>query len=572
MIPRTAPEPPAPELVAVDDEADAPAATPGVRFWAGLVVLYCGVSLLIQLLSGVYRAELSHLPDETAHVMTSLLIHDYAVSGFHQTPRAYAENYYLHYPKVAFGMWPPFFHACTAAGLLLLGPARASVLVVIAVQSALFGLLLAIAVSRLSRPAFGAAAGLLLLLVPQVLLATTSVMLDTWVAVLELAALFWIVDYFRTARFGSAAAFGLFAGMAMSTKGNGNAIVLVPIFLLLLTRRFALLRRPGLYVSAVLSLGLGLPWQWISWRLLRTSVPISRMDAPRVLHLAAGYGGILVHDLGIPVCAAAVLGLAAGCSGLLRRRWQEWTAADFLRAGLLGLLLAVFLFHCAVPIPGPEARYMLPAFAALLAFGVEGVRWVAARPALARQSALIPAVLAVPLLVPAALAFSIPARPALGFQEIAGGLAEPKAGPTAILVCSDALGEGALTSEIAFHDRRPGNIILRATKVMSMSPWDGMSYQPLTASPSELESYLESVPVDVVVVDLTAAAWPQDRAILLQTMEQFPARWPRVGEWTASGARHLLIYRRAGSETDLRPKKVLLHMPFTLHKDLQLHP
>jgi hypothetical protein len=44
--------------------------------------------------------------DEAAHVITSLMVRDYAVSGFHLSPRAFAEQYYLAYPKVAFGIWP----------------------------------------------------------------------------------------------------------------------------------------------------------------------------------------------------------------------------------------------------------------------------------------------------------------------------------------------------------------------------------------------------------------------------------------------------------------------------------
>jgi hypothetical protein len=46
----------------------------------------------------------------TALVTSALMIRDYLVSGFHRAPLRYAENDYVHYPKVGLGKWPPFFH------------------------------------------------------------------------------------------------------------------------------------------------------------------------------------------------------------------------------------------------------------------------------------------------------------------------------------------------------------------------------------------------------------------------------------------------------------------------------
>src|SRR5689334_23060800 len=72
------------------------------------------VTILLQVLGGAWKAECGGYPDEPAHFMTGLMIRDYLVSGFHKSPIAFAEDYYLHYPKVAFGMWGPLLHICEA--------------------------------------------------------------------------------------------------------------------------------------------------------------------------------------------------------------------------------------------------------------------------------------------------------------------------------------------------------------------------------------------------------------------------------------------------------------------------
>src|SRR5487761_2640999 len=79
--------------------------------WRGLIVFafFCSITVAFQIASGCYRSEFDGYPDEPAHYITGLMVHDYIASGspFHRSsqenPLHYAENYYLHYPKVSFG-------------------------------------------------------------------------------------------------------------------------------------------------------------------------------------------------------------------------------------------------------------------------------------------------------------------------------------------------------------------------------------------------------------------------------------------------------------------------------------
>src|SRR2546423_1423416 len=81
-----------------------------------------------QHLTGAYRGEFGSEPDEAAHFVTGLCVHDYVAAGFPGNPLGYAKKYYEHYPKVALGHWPPFFYVVQTAWTLPFGASRVSIL------------------------------------------------------------------------------------------------------------------------------------------------------------------------------------------------------------------------------------------------------------------------------------------------------------------------------------------------------------------------------------------------------------------------------------------------------------
>src|SRR5260370_42392019 len=97
---------------------------------AALVVVVASVLFSINVwlasIRGVFRSELNGESDEPAHYVTALMIRDYIAQGIPAKPLAFAKNYYLHYPKVAFGHWPPLFHVVEAAWMLIFGVSRTS--------------------------------------------------------------------------------------------------------------------------------------------------------------------------------------------------------------------------------------------------------------------------------------------------------------------------------------------------------------------------------------------------------------------------------------------------------------
>ena len=44
------------------------------------------------------------------------MVHDYLERGLPGDPRAFAEQYYIHYPKVGIGQWPPVYYGSRPCG------------------------------------------------------------------------------------------------------------------------------------------------------------------------------------------------------------------------------------------------------------------------------------------------------------------------------------------------------------------------------------------------------------------------------------------------------------------------
>src|SRR5581483_2252875 len=109
----------------------------GVCRNAGIVLSFFALVVGLQIASGAYHTEFSGYPDEPAHYVTSLMVHDYITSLNPVSPMEFARNFYYHYPKVAFGHWPPFFYVVQGFWMILFSASRTSVRLELAFTTAL---------------------------------------------------------------------------------------------------------------------------------------------------------------------------------------------------------------------------------------------------------------------------------------------------------------------------------------------------------------------------------------------------------------------------------------------------
>src|ERR1017187_5899438 len=87
-------------------------------------------------------------PDPPAHFTTGVMAYEYLKSAFGSNPLAFAGSFYVRFPKVALGHWPPVYYAVQAAWYFLFPTTPASARVLSAVIAAIVAALLFLRLRR----------------------------------------------------------------------------------------------------------------------------------------------------------------------------------------------------------------------------------------------------------------------------------------------------------------------------------------------------------------------------------------------------------------------------------------
>ncbi len=489
------------------------------------------LAVVLQILNGAYKSEFGAYPDEPAHYVTSLMLREYITGPHPILPLRFAEQYYHHYPKVAFGHWPPVFYIVQAIWMLLFSASRVSVRLEVAFTTAL----LAFSFWREAVRWFGKNVALLgavlLVCLPLIQNATDEEMAES----LLVLCCFWSTIYFgrflQSGKRSDSLWFGLYFSLAVLTKGSGWLLVFLPPIAILLTRRFRVLLGSSFWLGVLLTAVLCLPWQIATLRSAERGW--TGGDKPSIgytFSALAKFLGILISITGPPLSIFVAIGI---CLMLWRSLKQP---LEPVPAVMLALLLGDWLFHSLVP-AGVEDRKMILAVPALLYFLFAGGLWLAGHIHLGSNSPrwnrrLLAGLGAVIFVI---TVFSIPRAHFYGYIAAAKYIvSDPELHKNqTLLVSSQSGGEGLLISEVAMRQPRPEKVILRATKEFARVDWNGEHYQSLFNTSAELLAFLDQHHVAAVVTDtyrgMTSFAHQQ---LLEQTIRDNADRFQLTAEFS----------------------------------------
>lgn len=520
--------------------------------------------LLGQFANHAYNGELAGAYDEPAHYVTSLMVREFVLDPF-QSPMAFAENYYLHYPKIGLGHWPPMLYIVLAAWSIPFGASQASMLACMAVIAAGVGTLLWLLLRETAGAVPAAGVTLLWLLQPSAQRAAAMVMSEALLILLVIAAVGAYGKYLQSESWRWAAAFGLAASAALLTKGTAVSLALVPPLAVLLNERFRLPLNWRFWLPALIVLALAGPWYALAdsfipsahGTTLKRAVSLARVDTPT--ERAATYFTVG----GAWISAAVVVGWLTVFVGTQLRRLDpaRWTAP-------LAFVAAACVTHFALPESQSPRHlaYALPV--ALLVFG-GALGWIARLPGAAGR-------VAATLLFCAVLAgfgverFSVYQKPMTGMREAWEALAaEAVEDDAVILVNADSREEGAFIAEAAEARPSPGPIVLRASKMFAASSWSGWSYRLRMDSAQQIADYLRRTGVQTVVL----GGPPPERAsehyhLVRQAVEERPQQWKRVFGTAGDGVR---VFEAVGAEPG-PAEPIRIDMGGRLRKTLELEP
>jgi len=500
-----------------------------------------GVTVALQWCAQAYRSELGLHADESAHYLTGLMVHDYLRLHPKEPPLVFVEQYYGHYPKVAIGHWPPVFYLVQGVWSLFFSTSIGSTLLLMAVISALLGAVVADLVSRSGSLVLGLLAGLLLIANPVAAQASTMIMADGLLALLVLAATLVFLRYIDGQhRVRYSLLFVALAFLALLTKGGGLALVLVVPLTLVLMRRWDVFRWPSLWFSGTAVVLLCAPWYWFT-RGLQAGSWVSPYPTLRfTVEAIQAYGRCVYVSLGLLGAVLALVGIANVLWTL--RAGQH---PNVLGAGMFALLVGVLAIACGLPV-GVEQRFLLPALPALIYFIAQGACWIAEASAsriqamagyeMAFSAALITLVLV--------LCFNPVHKKFFGLSSVAKAVVEdPSLEYPAVLIVSDAPGEGMFITDMATLRSRYDSIIVRGTKALADINWLGTDYKTQYNTPLAVLDRVDDLPVNYLIDDrsVNPDSLFLHQKLLEQAIAEYPERFKLLGKFTVT--RNGLQYR-----------------------------
>jgi GT2 family glycosyltransferase len=479
------------------------------RFWytAGAFAI---VLLAFQVSGGAYEAEFTGHPDEPAHFVSALVLYDYLTNIPRTNPIEWAAQYYLHYPKVAIGHWPPGYHFTECLWWLFFGPSRTTAMLL---QWAI-AMVAVTVLYRLTRESLPFAVSIA---VVAFAIATPVFQKSFEQAMADAMCLLWsVLVMYATVRLiekpdrTSVLMVSGFLLAAFFTKGTAICLLPVPAVALLASGKSLRVRASWLIAGAI-CLGAAGAW-YVAAGDIRAWGGMS-FDAP--------WPGVLIgHIAGWGFLAAAIFGL--------RRIPLALTAASVIFCTEVVSLIVRAM---------REDRHwiiVLPAIMVLTGIAVSRV----SKPWLAAGLAL-PTVLMFP--------FARYTQTKSGFAELAHQVPRP----SRMLVSSTATGEGAWVAAVALaDDRRPASVVMRATKVLAEEGWNGEGYHLITPTPDSISRRLDELGIDVLILHTTEDEAPH-QVLLSETIRQSSA-WR-----SCAGAGNLVAYCRTQAP---RFPRVPLHL------------
>jgi hypothetical protein len=459
------------------------------------VIVFLVVAL--QFATGAYEAGFDGHPDEAAHFVSGLMVYDFLTHWTSRDVMSWAVNYYLHYPKVAIGHWPPGFPLMEALWWIPTGgPSRTSTILLEGLLAVISGALFLRLARKLTSPPVALIATVLLLTVT----ASTS---SYSLAMAEIPGLLWSVLLLQaTVRilecpskrsFGIAA---LWVACALLTKGTGACLVPVPFIALILGRRWNVLPVRTLAWTSGVVVALGSVWYFVQSLALHNSL--------------AYWGGISFSMpwpayLAIPLAGYGFFALALGgiAAAVTSQRPEALAAASLL----LSSFAVTFVLRAM-----NDTRHWIIVLPAVLLLSIESLTWLSRYRWVALAAGLAAIVLC---------PFRLQPVPARGYQRFTTELRLP----ARMLVSSNHWGEGGWIAAVALADQRPASVVIRATKSLAAEGWNGENYKLLEATPAAVSNTLDELGVETVVVQNVPGYDAPPHQILLTSTVESSASW-----------------------------------------------
>ncbi len=475
------------------------------------------------------RADLSNLagyPDESGHFVTGVCLLDYFKTAFGTNPVSFAESYYVRYPKVSFGHWPPLFYVIQAFWYGMLGVTTLNAILLVGCITALAASVLFWRLQRLHGASIALLSISAFLWLPVVRTSTLLFLADMLACLFMLLAVLAFCDGWALAkrRYWIESAF--WTVMAILTKESALSLLVFALVALPLLAGKSLLARRKLYRIGV---GFGLVIA-VAFVVYAAAGVLHSRDYPQAsLSLSELWQRLpIVLAFFRGASPAIFLTAAYGVFDALVRQKFVASTNQAIHAKIALVWLVVVVASQLAGRTLVEDRYFLAAYFPLTLLFAQGLHslqcatnWISGR-----RAAGFLAAAAVALFSIVSTAGGMLNDRRTGYAEIAAAMPFDPLLP-AILVSSDAVGEGSFVAERLIHDRDRDGLVLRASKMLSNLDLLG-NRKLLMTSPDQVREFLNAAPVHFVLLDMDGFIDPATRAhhrLLEDALRSEPAQF-----------------------------------------------
>lgn len=528
------------------------------------------LTILLQHLAGAYQAEFDN--DNASHYISGLMIHDYFfMNSAHLSAIEFLKYFYVHYPLVGIGHWPPGYYIVEATWFYLFSTGRTAVLTlsafITAATATVFYSFMTFRVRRLTAFLMASA----LVVSPIFQEGSDALMLDIPVALLCLLGLIVYKRYLDGRSAWYSVVFGAVAAAALMVKGNAGCLALVPPIALLIAGRFDFVRRPSFWLPVPIVMAIAGPWYIFTYG--RVAAGFDYQWGLNFTEMALR-GNFEAFDLAFGPLISS-LGLVGLIWSILKARKPRSDNGAVVAASLL---LAVIMFQSIVP-AAILPRYMAPALPPLLILAARGgeIIWGSIAGYFSVRFSSVTAMTALKGGAWLLVAASFMPRVVEGDHKPHYGIAEAArhiwsfrtASNPSVLVASDSLGEGASIVELAMSDpSRPSLYAIRAVRMLGKGNYAARDYSPKFSSASEVMAAIDhfGIPLVLIYERNGVGQWTHFYE-LQQARKLFPDRWQLLYRYETKLGR-AFIYRITGNENStVNPSKLLeLQGPHVLEK------
>lgn len=437
--------------------------------------------------------------DESSHFINSYFIWDYLRLSNLTNPMDFAQQFYISYPKLSLGHWPPFYYLLVGI-LFFLFPATSITVVwinllITAIVAAFIGHIL----KSIVGISWGLIGALIYLVTPITLEAMQFFMLDQPLTFIVLIAVFIWSRFTKRPSLSSSIYYGILAAIGIMTKGNGWLLGLFPLFHIIFTQKWSLLTNIRTYAGALLCFLIVFPWYIATAKISADGFNYSFGLDYAITALLSNLS-ILNQNIGIFGSLLVILAVFH----YLNPKYKDDSERHGVALISISVILSVLTLQSVVPVDITN-RYMMPAlpFVIILAiFGVEllsdrvVVLWTGIK-GFSNTKILLAALLFLPGLTDL---FSSAPQMDLRMHEVAQKIIK-KDSPQIIVIDGSPSGEGAFIAEALVTSEAKNLLTIRSSKILSDSNFMGTHYKLRINTLTDVANILQNINAQYIVLE-----------------------------------------------------------------------